>query len=117
MASFYRPRNPRSTPLWGLLESRYEELAGVWEDRFEARFGFWRGRLTDPAVAKYLDCGLPEAGFAQLRCDGCGAERLLTFSRPNREGSTISRAGDRGSPRRSSIGFELRPRHIPAPVT
>jgi len=28
----------------------------------------------------YLDCGVAEGGFARLRCDACGAERLLTLS-------------------------------------
>ena len=78
-APFYRPRNPRSTPLWKLSETLYERLRGEWEDRFEARFGFWRG-LADEAVARYLDCGIPELGFARLRCDSCRRERLLTFS-------------------------------------
>jgi Transposase zinc-binding domain/Putative transposase len=31
-------------------------------------------------VARYLDCGIPEMGFARLRCDSCRRERLLTFS-------------------------------------
>lgn len=78
-APFYRPRNPRSTPLWKLSETLYERLRGEWEDRFEARFGFWRG-LADEAVARYLDCGIPELGFARLRCDSCRRERLLAFS-------------------------------------
>jgi len=59
---FYRPRNPRATPLWKLAETHYERLRGEWEKRFEARFGFWRG-LADEAVARYLDCGIPEMGF------------------------------------------------------
>ena len=76
---FYRPRNPRTTPLWKLAETLYERLRGDWEERFEARFGFWRG-LADEAVARYLDCGIPEMGLARLRCDTCRRERLLTFS-------------------------------------
>ena len=81
---FYRPRNPRATPLWKLAETHYERLRGEWEKRFEARFGFWRG-LADEAVARYLDCGIPEMGFARLRCDMCRRERLLTFSRRTRQ--------------------------------
>jgi len=76
---FYRPRNPKGTPLWKLSETLYDRLRGEWEERFEAKFGFWRG-LADEAVARYLDCGLPEFGFARLKCDGCRVERLLTFS-------------------------------------
>ncbi len=34
----------------------------------------------DTVVARYLDCGTVEAGFARLRCEACGAEKLLTLS-------------------------------------
>ena len=34
---FYRPRNPRATPLWKLAETLYERLRREWEARFEAR--------------------------------------------------------------------------------
>ena len=61
------------------LEVHYETLKGLWEERFERRYGFWRG-FYDAAVARYLDCGVPEAGFARLKCDACGSERLLTLS-------------------------------------
>ena len=56
----YRPRNPRLSSLYQLLESHYETVKSVWEDRFERRYGFWRG-LCDTAVARYLDCGLFES--------------------------------------------------------
>ena len=42
----YRPRNPRKTPLWGLLDTLYERVKGKWEERFERKYGFWR-RLAD----------------------------------------------------------------------
>ena len=31
-------------------------------------------------MARYLDCGVPEAGFARLKCRDCGEERLVTLS-------------------------------------
>ena len=34
----------------------------------------------DSVVARYLDCGTEEAGFARLKCSACGAEKLLTLS-------------------------------------
>ena len=77
--SLYRPRNPRASPLFLLVEARYEELKALWEDRFEKTHGFWRG-FTDTAVARYLDCASPECGFARLRCDSCHSEKLLAFS-------------------------------------
>jgi hypothetical protein len=41
----YRPRRPEGTPLYRLLESRYEPVKEAWEDRFENRYGFWRGMV------------------------------------------------------------------------
>ena len=49
----YRPRDPRKTPLYGLLESLYERVKGAWKERFERSYGFWRG-LVDKVVASYL---------------------------------------------------------------
>ena len=45
----YRPRDPRKTPLYGLLESLYERVKGAWEERFERSYGFWRV-LVDEVV-------------------------------------------------------------------
>lgn len=75
----YRPRQPRATPLYQLFEAHYEQVKGLWEERYETTYGFWRG-FVDTVVARYLDCGTPESGFARLKCTECGWERLLTFS-------------------------------------
>jgi len=77
--ALYRTRNPRATPLYQLLEAYYEDVKSVWEERFEKKYGFWRG-FVDHVVARYLDCGVAEAGFARLQCQTCGAEKLLTLS-------------------------------------
>jgi hypothetical protein len=60
-SAFYRPRQARATPLYQLLEAHYQEVKALWEERFEKTYGFWRG-FVDTAVARYLDCGVPEAG-------------------------------------------------------
>jgi hypothetical protein len=65
--------------LYQLFEADYEKVKAVWEERFEKTHGFWRG-FVDDVVARYLDCGTAEAGFARLKCLECGSERLLTFS-------------------------------------
>ena len=75
----YRPRDPRKTALWGLLDTLYERVKGSWEERFERRYGFWRG-LADEAVARYLDCGVWDNGFARVRCRRCPQEFLVAFS-------------------------------------
>ena len=92
----YRPRNPRATSLYQLLESHYETVKEPWEERFEQRYGFWRG-LCDSAVARYLDCGLFESGFAWVKCTSCPNEFLVAFScngkRPLHPGDGTERAG------------------------
>jgi hypothetical protein len=75
----YRPRDPRKTPLYGLLESLYERVKGAWEERFERSYGFWRS-LVDEVVASYLACGLWQGGFARVRCRRCPEEFLVAFS-------------------------------------
>jgi hypothetical protein len=75
----YRPRNPRASSLYQLLDSHYESVKSLWEERFEGRYGFWRG-LCDGAVASFLDCGLFENGFARVKCTLCPSEFLVAFS-------------------------------------
>ena len=75
----YRPRHPRATFLYQLLEAHYDDVKAQWEDRFQKAYGYWRGFL-DNVVARYLDCGVPEAGFARIVCESCRAEFLLCMS-------------------------------------
>jgi ribosomal protein S27E len=77
--ALYRPRDPQSTALYRLVEDRYEVVKGEWEERFESRFGFWRG-FVDGAIARYLDCGILENGFARVRCGDCRKDVLVAFS-------------------------------------
>jgi hypothetical protein len=75
----YKPRDPSESPLFQLLESLYDTVKGVWDERFESRYGFWRGRWDD-VVARYLDCGDWNVGFARVRCGQCAEEFLVAFS-------------------------------------
>ncbi len=77
--ALYRPRQPQNSALYQLLEAYYEDVKALWEERFEKKYGFWRG-FVEAVVARYLDCGVAETGFARLKCDDCGSERLLTLS-------------------------------------
>ncbi len=36
--------------------------------------------MVDAVVGRCLECGVLEAGFARVHCDGCKAEYLLAFS-------------------------------------
>ncbi len=75
----YTPRQPKSTPLFRLLDTHYEEFRDVYDERFAKRYGFWRP-VTDEVVGKYKRCGDPHFGFARIRCEECSAEYLRSFS-------------------------------------
>ncbi len=75
----YQPRQPRSSPLYWLVERFYDEVKGVWEQRFEHIYGFWRGFIDD-VVDSFLTCGDFEGGFARVVCDDCRSEYLVPFS-------------------------------------
>jgi hypothetical protein len=62
----YRPRRPRASPLYRLLESYFRELSVVWDDRFAPTHGHWRGVISK-VVDQFLACGLLEHGFARIR--------------------------------------------------
>jgi hypothetical protein len=47
LATTYRPRRPRESPLYTLVDECCDEVKGSWEDRFERRYGFWRGMIED----------------------------------------------------------------------
>ncbi len=75
----YKPRQPKNTPLFRLLDCHYEEFRDIYDTRFTKRYGYWRP-VTDEVVEKYLRCGDPHYGFARIRCKDCGAEYLRAFS-------------------------------------
>jgi hypothetical protein len=61
----YRPRDPRKTPLYGLLESLYERVKGAWEERFERSYGFWRGLVGEVVASSRAVSGKAASqGFA-----------------------------------------------------
>ena len=80
----YRPRRPRASPWYRLVEAHYDDVKGQWEERYERRYRFWRG-FVDEQVRRYLDCGLFDNGFARIRCPDCHDEYLLAFSCKTRE--------------------------------
>jgi hypothetical protein len=91
----YRPRRPRDSPQFRLVDAFYDEVKGHWEEHFERRYGFWRGSLED-AVYAFLDCGIFERGFARVSCTECRGEYLVAFS-GQRRGFWPSCAAKRGA--------------------
>lgn len=91
----YRPRRPRSSRLYRLVEESYEAVKGTWEERYESRYGRWRG-FVDEVVYAFADCGDLHRGFARVYCDACQSEYLLAFS-CTRRGLCPSCAAKRGA--------------------
>ena len=75
----YRPRRPRASPLYRLLDEHFQSFATVYDERFAPRWGPWR-RVVAEVVEKFLACGILTQGFARVRCGGCRHEYLLAFS-------------------------------------
>jgi hypothetical protein len=75
----YRPRRPRASPLYRLLDDHFQTFATVYDERFAPRWGPWR-RVVPDVVEQFLACGILEHGFARVRCGACRYEYLLAFS-------------------------------------
>ena len=75
----YRPRRPRASPLYGLLDRRFRHLSLVYDEQFAHTYGPWRA-VVPAVVDRFLACGILEHGFARIRCDVCAHEYLLAFS-------------------------------------
>ncbi len=75
----YRPRRPRASPLYRLLEDHFAEFSTVYDERFAHRYGYWRPVIAE-VVEKYLACGILTHGFARVRCGACKHQYLLAFS-------------------------------------
>ena len=75
----YRPRQPKTTPLYQIVSDHGKRLESSWDDRFADRFGPLR-----PVVPKtfeaYLRCGVLEFGFCRVSCPDCRDEYLLALS-------------------------------------
>ncbi len=77
----YRPRRPRESPLYRIIERYFPQFEDMYPERYEKRYGFWRPIISD-VVRKFLRCGDLHFGFARVRCTGgeCGHEMFVPFS-------------------------------------
>ena len=69
----FRPRNPRDSGLWQLLDRHFDAFRRVYEERFAEKYGFWRP-IVERSVVAFLRCGDLRKGFARVRCPDCGHE-------------------------------------------
>jgi hypothetical protein len=75
----YRPRQPRASPLWQVLDRYFHDFQRVYDDRYQQRYGFWRPVIAR-TVEKFLTCGDLHEGFARVRCPKCRYEFFVAFS-------------------------------------
>ena len=75
----YRARRPERTVLYRALAHHFERFLSVYEERFQPIHGYLR-RCVEPAVYRYLDCGIFDHGVARIRCPDCPHEFLVAFS-------------------------------------
>jgi len=75
----YRPRQPRQSPLYRLVERYYPEFERTYDDHYEQRYGHWRTIIGEVA-RRFLRCGDLHFGFARVRCDDGGHEMFVPFS-------------------------------------
>ncbi|MCP4204199.1 MAG: hypothetical protein GY769_19970 [bacterium] len=76
---FYRPRCPERTVLYRAMAHHFEQFVQVYEERFLHTHSYLRG-CVEPAVYRYLDCGIFDHGVARVRCPECRHEFLNAFS-------------------------------------
>jgi len=59
----YKPRGPRATKLWRLIDEHFDSFQQVYDERYQGKYGFWRP-VIERSVAAFLKCGALEEGFA-----------------------------------------------------
>jgi hypothetical protein len=75
----YRARRPERTVLYRALAHHFDRFLLTYEERFQSTHGYLR-RCVEPAVYRYLDCGIFDQGVARVRCPDCRHEFLVAFS-------------------------------------
>ena len=79
VATIYRPRRPRQSPLYQVIERHLPEFERTYNDRYQRRYGAWQPIIGEVA-RKFLRCGDLHFGFARVRCGDCAHEMFVPFS-------------------------------------
>ncbi len=79
VATVYRPRQPRASPLYRTIERYLPEFERCYDKRYANRYGPWRPIISD-AARRFLRCGDLHFGFARVRCPDCAHEMFVPFS-------------------------------------
>ena len=116
----YRPRSPRTSPLWQCARRHAAEL------RASSRAsGQLRGAVEQQVIERFIACGDPHEGFARIYCDTCRHEFLLAYScktryfspeLPPETRAPVQRMGRAERPRaRGTPAVRVHPAQAPAP--
>ncbi len=62
-AAVYHPREPKSSPLWRLLDEHFPAFLAEYDDRFLREYGFLRPVIPE-VVEAFHQCGDLSEGFA-----------------------------------------------------
>jgi hypothetical protein len=73
----YEPRRPDESLLYEIVQKHWESFRA---DAGRLRDGEGLPAFVEDEFRTFLRCGWLAGGFAQFRCGGCGAERLVAFS-------------------------------------
>ena len=76
--ALYRPRDPRASALWRLMDQHFPTFQQIYDERYQAKYGFWRP-VIDRSVTAFLKCGDLHQGFARVRCPDCQHEMFVAF--------------------------------------
>ena len=74
----YRPRRPTTTPLYPVVQHHLETFLA--QATQADPMGYGVPSWVEKDLRAYLRCGILAHGFARLRCEDCGHERLLAYS-------------------------------------
>lgn len=75
----YKPRRPRESPLFRLVDQHLDEPLRVWPQRFARTHGPLRP-VVERVLREFLTCGLAERGFARAWCSTCRTSYLIPYS-------------------------------------
>jgi ribosomal protein S27E len=73
----YEQRSPAQGPLYQIVHDHFETFRA---QAAIVREGEGLPRFVEQAYRDFLQCGWLAGGFARLRCDDCGHDRLIPFS-------------------------------------
>src|SRR3990167_5469115 len=68
--ALYKPRRPKTSPLYQSISGHFSEFESVYEERYRKRYGVLRDVVRE-MVYKYLGCGDLKKGFARIKCKSC----------------------------------------------